>query len=91
VEDEPSSRNPLTLGRVSIRGVASRLEADSTEFTSARALYLAAHPTATMNFQLPDFLLFRIRPDAARFVAGFGKIFDLDRRAWEQLGLRTPP
>lgn len=86
VEEELASRNPLTLGRVSIRGTADRLEPDSAAFAAARSSYLAAHPTAKMNFQLADFLLFRIRPDGARFVAGFGKIFDLDRRAWEELG-----
>src|SRR5262245_11452499 len=85
VEHDLPSRNPLSLARVSIQGLADRLEDDSPTLSAARSLYLAAHPTATINFQLSDFLLFRIRPRSARFVAGFGKIFDLDQEAWGQL------
>jgi putative heme iron utilization protein len=84
-EEALPSRNPLALSRVSIQGSASLVEPESAAFAAARSLYLAAHPTANLNFQLPDFLLFRIRPETARFIAGFGKIFDLDRLAWTQL------
>jgi putative heme iron utilization protein len=89
VEEDLPSRNPLSLARVTIQGVASQLEPESAAFSAARTLYLAAHPTARINFQLPDFMLFGIRPEAARFVAGFGKIFDLDRPAWAQLPTET--
>jgi putative heme iron utilization protein len=84
-EPDRSSRNPLSQARVSIRGTAEPLEADTPLFEAARACYLAAHPSAQFNFQLPGFVLFRIQPDAARFVAGFGKIFDIDRTAWNRL------
>jgi putative heme iron utilization protein len=85
-ERDVPTRNPLSLARVSIQGVAESLEPASAAFSAARAAYLAAHPSAAINFQLADFLLFRIRPHAARFVAGFGKIVDLDRAAWLRLG-----
>jgi heme iron utilization protein len=88
-EPDRASRNPLTLARVSIQGLAEALEDGSPAFESARSLYLAAHPTAAINFDLPDFLLMGVRPESARFIAGFGKIFDLDRAAWARLA-ETP-
>jgi putative heme iron utilization protein len=89
-EPDRASRNPLTLARVSLQGLAVHLEEGSPEFEHARALYLAVHPTAAINFQLPDFLLLVVRPLAARFIAGFGKIFDLDRDAWARLSETAP-
>jgi putative heme iron utilization protein len=84
-EPDRASRNPLTLARVSIQGVAGALEEGSAEIERARSLYLGVHPTTAINFNLPDFLLFGVRPQSARFIAGFGKIFDLDRDAWASI------
>jgi putative heme iron utilization protein len=84
-EPDRPSRNQLRLARVSILGTTEPLEDHTPVFDAARACYLAAHPSASVNFQLPGFVLFRIRPEAARFVAGFGKIFDIDRGAWDRL------
>jgi putative heme iron utilization protein len=85
-EPDRASRNPLTLARVSIQGLAGLLQEGSAAFENARSLYLAVHPTAAINFNLPDFLLLGVHPESARFIAGFGKIFDLDREAWAHLG-----
>lgn len=84
-EADRPSRNPLTLPRVSILGRAGAIGPDSPRFGPARDLYLGAHPTAAMNFELADFLLYAIRPVSARFVAGFGRIADLDAGAWADL------
>ena len=89
-EPDRASRNPLTLARVSIQGLAGLLQDGSAEFENARSLYLAAHPTAAINFDLPDFLLLGVHPESARFIAGFGKIFDLDREAWARLAATAP-
>jgi heme iron utilization protein len=89
-EPDRASRNPLTLARVSIQGSAGQLHEGSPAFENARALYLAVHPTTAINFQLPDFLLLGVRPLSARFIAGFGKIFDLDHKAWARLGATGP-
>ncbi len=89
-EPDRASRNPLTLARVSIQGLAAPLQEGSPLFENARSLYLAAHPTAAINFDLPDFLLMGVYPESARFIAGFGKIFDLDREAWARLAAATP-
>jgi putative heme iron utilization protein len=89
-EPDRVSRNPLTLARVSIQGQAWALEEGSPAFENARSLYLAAHPTAAINFDLPDFLLLGVHPESARFIAGFGKIFDFDREAWARLAAPAP-
>jgi putative heme iron utilization protein len=89
-QPDRASRNPLTLARVSVQGMAMPLQDGSPAFERARSLYLAVHPTAAINFQLPDFLLFGVHPESARFIAGFGKIFDLDRAAWASVGAMDP-
>jgi heme iron utilization protein len=89
-EPDRASRNPLTLARVSIQGLAGPLQEGLPAFENARSLYLAVHPTAAINFDLPDFLLLGVHPESARFIAGFGKIFDLDREAWARLTVTAP-
>jgi putative heme iron utilization protein len=89
-QPDRASRNPLALARVSLRGLAAPLQVGSPAFESARARYLDVHPTAAINFQLPDFLLLGVRPESARFIAGFGKIFDLDRESWARLAATGP-
>jgi putative heme iron utilization protein len=89
-EPDRASRNPLTLARVSIQGRAEPLKDGSPAFENARSRYLAAHPNTEINFELPDFLLLGIHPESARFIAGFGKIFDLDRESWAHLAATAP-
>ena len=76
-EAEMGSRNPQTLARVSILGRAVRIPKDTQEYEFARATFVQKHPKGVINFSLGDFDLFKIRPENARYVAGFGKIFDL--------------
>jgi putative heme iron utilization protein len=82
--DRPS-RNPLSMARVSIQADAEPLNVGSPEYERARAAYVAVHPAAAFNFELGDFLLIRIKPTSARFVAGFGKIVDIDAEEWAAL------
>ena len=84
-EPDKPSRNPLSMARVSIQADAEPLDVGSPEYAQARAAYVAAHPAAAFNFQLGDFLLVRITPISARFVAGFGKIVDIDAEEWAAL------
>jgi hypothetical protein len=69
--------DPQALARISIRGEGSALVRNSPEYESAKALYLTKFPYTTENFSLADFGLYIIKPHSARFVAGFGKIFNL--------------
>ena len=84
-EPDRPSHNPQALARASISGDAQPLTADDPGLDEARARYLARHPAAAINFQLGDFFLVRIRPVSARFVAGFGRIYDLSADDWGRL------
>lgn len=76
-EPESGSKNPQTLARISILGGAEVISADESEYEAIRSRYLDKYPPSAFNFQLGDFLLYRIKPQSARFVAGFGKIFNV--------------
>jgi putative heme iron utilization protein len=84
-EPDKPSRNPLSMARVSIQADAEPLELGSSEYEQARAAYVAAHPTAAFNFELGDFVLIRLKPISARFIAGFGRIVDIDAEEWAAL------
>jgi heme iron utilization protein len=84
-EPDRPSRSPLSMARVSIQGVAEPLEPGSAGYELARAAYIDVHPTAAHNFELGGFHLVQITPTSARFVAGFGKIVDIDGEAWTRL------
>lgn len=85
-EADDSTRNPLSLARVSIQGEALRLEEGSPEYEAGKSAYLGKFPDASMNFSLRDFGLYFIEPRTARFVAGFGKIFNLILHNFKEVG-----
>lgn len=76
---DDGSQAPQTLPRLSIRGEAVALPAGAPTTQTVQALYLARFPEARPIFSLTDFSLFAIQLQTARFVAGFGKIFNLRR------------
>ena len=78
---EPDSdrvRDPQTLARVSIQGEAQTLPEDSSGYAEARALYEKRFPDSSPLFGFGDFLLFRLVPRQARFVAGFARAYTVD-------------
>ncbi len=77
-ETDIGNGDPQTLGRVSIQGTAAAMAPEDADYAEARARYLERFPDAEFNFSLGDFSLFRIQPRTARYVAGFGKIFNLE-------------
>ena len=84
-ELESPGRNPLSMARVSVEGVATFLQPNSFAYEQAKAAYIAAHPTAAINFDIGGFYLFRINISSGRFIAGFGKIVDVGGGAWGRL------
>lgn len=79
---EPT-RDPQTLARVTIQGTAVLVPSDAADpaaraaYDAAHATYLARFPQAEFNFQLGGFELYGITIESGRFVAGFGKTFNL--------------
>lgn len=76
-ETDDHRPDPQTLARVSIRGTAEILPRTSLLYASAKSLYLQRFPEAELLFSLGDFNIWRITPKGGRFVAGFGRAFNL--------------
>jgi putative heme iron utilization protein len=76
VTGERDSANPQTAPRLTVTGLAERLDD-----TALKARWLALHPYAALYADFADFALWRIRPAAAHFVAGFARATRLRRDA----------
>lgn len=84
-EAEGGGKSPLGLMRVSVQGLAQRIASDAVELPELRSAYLARFPDAEQMFGFGDFAIFLIRPDSARFVAGFGEAHTLTAESLVQL------
>jgi heme iron utilization protein len=73
--DERAPGDPLEGARIMLAGHAEPAGAD--EVVALRRRYLNAHPSAQAFVEFKDFSFFRIRPQGAHLVAGFGRIVDL--------------
>lgn len=76
---EPDSGvgDPAQLPRLSLQCRASLVAKEGPDYAAARDMYLAKHPQAEQTFGLGDFQLYRLAPRAGRFVAGFGKVYNV--------------
>lgn len=83
-ETDSGSQDPQTLARVSIRGEAVAIPPTVADYEETKAIYLKKFPEAAFNFTLGDFSIYKIEPRTARFVAGFGKIFNLTVEDFKQ-------
>ncbi|MCB9596392.1 MAG: HugZ family protein [Sandaracinaceae bacterium] len=77
---EPTEKNPLAIGRVTLVGECRRVEGD--ESSSAREAFLGAHPDAAFYERFTDFGFFRLRVDAVRYIGGFGRMSWVSVDAW---------
>lgn len=69
-EPLPATGDALTASRVTVTG---RME--QTQHSEAAGFYLARHPYAEMYASFGDFHFWRLVPEQAFLVGGFGKIF----------------
>ena len=69
--------DPQTLARVSIQGMATVLPRNDPDYARVKVRYLKRFPEAEQLFSLGDFNLWKIMPKGGRFVAGFGRAFNL--------------
>ena len=77
VEPQQGVSDPQTLARISILGTAEPVLPSGDEHDAAHQAYVSMFPHSAPRFQLGDFGLYRIVPDKARFVAGFGRAYNL--------------
>jgi hypothetical protein len=73
-ESDDGRADPFTLMRVTVRGEAFQLPETNEPL---KASWLRRFPEQAINFTLADFSFWRIVPRDARFVAGFGRIYNL--------------
>jgi putative heme iron utilization protein len=76
-ETDDHRTDPQTLARVSIRGIAEMLPRTDPDYAQVKQNYLKRFPEAEQLFSLGDFNLWKITPRGGRFVAGFGRAFNL--------------
>lgn len=76
-ETDDGRADPQTLPRVSLRGTAETLPRTDPIYAQVRKIYLDRFPEAEQLFNLGDFNLWKITPKGGRFVAGFGRAFNL--------------
>ena len=84
-EAEDGGKSPLALARVSVQGLAQRIPSASSDQAELKAAYLARFPDSEPMFGFADFSIFLIRPEAARFVAGFGEAHSLTGESLRRL------
>jgi len=77
VEAEREGAPVHALARVSFEAVARPLTADDPMYATARAVYVARFPDMAMLFDLGDFTLFALTPQAVRVVLGFAQAHSL--------------
>jgi putative heme iron utilization protein len=76
-ETDDRRADPQTLARVSMQGIAEVLPRTASDYTFIRTRYLRRFPEAEPLFTLGDFNIWKIAPKSGRFVAGFGRAFNL--------------
>jgi len=73
--------DPFSLARVTLRGAATPVPNDAGAFEALKRAWLVRYPESAINFELADFSFWAIRPELARYVAGFGRIHTLSAHA----------
>lgn len=83
-EDDSGDGDPQELARVTLQGRAAIVARDSDEYRRARDHYLERLPASERLFEFPDFILFRLDVEQARFVGGFAQArsFSADENAF---------
>lgn len=85
---EQKGESPLALPRVSLIGKAMILTGDAA--IAARACYLNRIPEAEPLFDFPDFNLYSVQIQEARWVGGFGNARALSADSWYRLWESSP-
>ena len=76
---ESGAADPLANGRVTMLGPCTRVEGDGD---SARAAFLAVHPTAAYYADFRDFGFWSLRVDAIRYIGGYGRMSWIAKDDW---------
>ncbi|MGR3178914.1 MAG: pyridoxamine 5'-phosphate oxidase family protein [Candidatus Anammoxibacter sp.] len=78
VPDRPDS-NPMEIPRVSLQGTVQRLARNTDEFNNARTIFESKFNQSRQFFGFADFNLYQLNIDEGRYVAGFGRVYNIKR------------
>lgn len=84
-DDEATVADVQTLPRLTVYGTAQAVPRDYPDYAPLQQTYLQRLPAATMLFDFPDFVLFRVAIDRGRFVGGFAQARNLAREELVQV------
>jgi putative heme iron utilization protein len=76
-QEDDHRADPQTLARVSLQAIAEVLPRGASDYSLIKTRYLRRFPEAEHLFSLGDFNIWKITPKSGRFVAGFGRAFNL--------------
>ena len=85
-EPDPGTGDPQQLARISIQGEVHAMPKTTPDYPGARSVYGARFPEAEQSFALGDFDMYCLTPVLARYVAGFGQIFNLSAADFRAAG-----
>ncbi len=88
-EPDQGKSNPQQLARVSLQGTVAPLDPSDETWASGKKIYLEKFPQAKITFELGDFNLYELLIEEARFVAGFGKTFDISPTELQALAAKN--
>lgn len=78
IEDEADSRNLFARNRMTFQCLVSEVKTDAPCYEPIMDLYRQRHgETVDLLRTLPDFILFRLKPERGRLILGFGRAFRL--------------
>lgn len=69
--------DPFQLPRVTLQGTVRLIAKGGDEYAAGRVLYLGKFPQSKQTFSLGDFNLYALMIEAGRYVAGFGRIYNV--------------
>lgn len=93
---EPGKGDPLAHARITVQCLAEAVEPGSAVHHRIRSRFIRRHAKAQLYVDFPDFLFFRLVPQAASLNGGFGRAYALpgddllipevgDEAAWTEL------
>jgi heme iron utilization protein len=89
VAERTQDSSAQALARVSFAATAAPCTAESPDYQTARAVYLARFPTAEPMFGFGDFSLYLVSPRSVRFVGGFAQAWSATGAQYQQAMARA--
>ena len=90
IEDENRSHQLLARNRLTVKGKAVPVARESEEWGTSAEVYRARFGKFFDQLsQLRDFHMFRVEPESARLVVGFGAAYEVSMEDWTSLRLLT--